>query len=876
MNTKIRNSPLSTSLAGDRRFSTARIATTLTVLAACSALATGMAITSNDSRSSVATSNHTEWITTSISNRLTSYAEVLYGVRHSFEYGQDDHASFQAEVERLGILSRLPGVQVIGAAHLVRSAEVTEHTLGVNQSSQQPELDYPEFDIYPSAVGTQFLPIDFIEPQVGNQKAFGLDFLSERNRRTAAEQARDSDLPAATGPVVLVQETGKQMAFLLMLPFYDSSAPTATVAERRDAFAGVVYAAFRMDDLIDGTFGSNNRTGLTIGDTESGEVLYGDDLDGAWTQMSEDDERVSTLDGFGRQWKIVVNDGVPALSVMERAMPVMIVSFGLLAIALFMATVRASRLTRARAEALALELTEELDALTAATSEAIITVDQTGHIVGWNPGASRMFEVAPDEILGRPAHRLVPHDARDDFIAESFAVLNSEPSDEERDHAIVLHGLRSGRKFPMEMTLSRWVARDERFTTAFIRDVTDRVEAERTLNETSELLRSVLSAATEMSIIATDAEGVVTVFNAGAELMLGYTADQVVGKTKPSSFHDPLELFDRALELGVDRRADIFSSETLTDAAETRVWTYIRNDGSRVPIELTRTPRYDSDGALCGSIAVAVDITTRLAAEADQQALLNQQRQIVTKLTEVDRVKSDFVSTMSHELRTPLTSIIGYTELLADDIAETGPTIRSGMVMMIEKNAQRLLNLVEDLLSLSQIESGLFRVKQESCDSAQILRSACESVALLALDRNIDIRLDLDTTLPEIFGDRGQLERVFVNLLANAVKFSTDCGVVEVSAHVNEHLVITVSDTGIGIPLDEQGQLFTRFFRSRTAHEHAIQGTGLGLAIVATIVDRHEGHIEVESAEGVGTTVTVTLPILGSSPSIITAEEAYA
>ena len=746
----------------------------------------------------------------------------------------------------------MPGVQVIGAAHLVDSSQAEAYTKAVNARSQNTELEYPEFAIYPDTQAPQILPIDYIEPQVGNELAFGLDFLSEPNYRSTANLARDTNLPAATAPITLDQEAGGQMAFLLMLPIYDGSVEGATVEELRESFAGVVYAELRMDDLINATFGANAAEQVVIGDADSGQLMFGNDPQARWKTSDTSDELVNSVSRFGRTWKVVVDEDPAVISMVERSVPFVIVGVGLLVAGMLLAIAQSMRSTRRRVVAIAAEMTEELNALNEVTSEAIVAVDDAGLVVRWNSGAERIFTRTAREMLGQPVLDLVPEAHREEFMAAAM--------DFKSDGAIRRDGLRrDGEVFPIEIFVSSWTAQARNFRTAFIRDITDRVADETKIRETNELLASVLCAATRMSLIATDSDGLISVFNAGAEQMLGYKAAEMVGAATVFRLHDAAEVAERANS--VSSRCPTFLELKCTTAwPRRRYGPTSKKMAAGCRTQLTVTPRYDGKGRVNGAIGVAVDITTRLAAEAAQQATLEKQQEIATKLTAFDRAETDFVSTISHELRTPLKSIIGYVELLSESLGDIQSAEQSEMLAMIEANAQRQFAFVENILSLSYIQSGHFRVKAEQCDSAVILRSASEAVAILAADGNISIRLDVDD-LPQIVGDPEQLERVFVNLLTNAVNLSPEFSDIEVTAVANESLVVRVTDHGIGIPADDQQRLFTPFFRSTSAAAYAIAEIGLGLAVAANIIDRHHGQIDLDSVEGSGTTVTVTLPL---------------
>ncbi|MEV6601031.1 ATP-binding protein [Actinoplanes sp. NPDC051346] len=240
--------------------------------------------------------------------------------------------------------------------------------------------------------------------------------------------------------------------------------------------------------------------------------------------------------------------------------------------------------------------------------------------------------------------------------------------------------------------------------------------------------------------------------------------------------------------------------------------------------------------------------------------LFEREQQLVARLKELDTAKTDFMSTVSHELRTPLTSIAGYLELLLDaEAGELGPPQRK-MLEVIGRNTRRLRELIEDILILSKIESGSFRPSRRPVDLGGHAESAVAQLASAAAKGEVELRAEVDRPL-ELTADPDQLDRVLTNLLSNAVKFTPAHGTVTLIARrEDDDVCVSVSDTGMGIPLGEQEGLFSRFFRASNAVHQAIPGTGLGLAIVHTIVANHGGRISVESVEGSGTTVTVRLP----------------
>lgn len=233
---------------------------------------------------------------------------------------------------------------------------------------------------------------------------------------------------------------------------------------------------------------------------------------------------------------------------------------------------------------------------------------------------------------------------------------------------------------------------------------------------------------------------------------------------------------------------------------------------------------------------------------------------MMDRLQEVDRAKNEFMSTVSHELRTPLTSISGYLEMLRDE--ETGPLgpAQGRMLDVISRNTRRLRALIDDVLILSKIEPGPARGTHRQVDLAALVRQASAAVAPTAAKASVDLHTDIRGPL-RVRADPDQLDRVLVHLLSNAIKFTPATGAVTVTGRrEGADTIVVVADTGMGIPQEEQAALFARFFRASNAIRQAVPGAGLGLAIVRTILDNHDGHIDVQSQEGAGTAVTVRLP----------------
>lgn len=284
-------------------------------------------------------------------------------------------------------------------------------------------------------------------------------------------------------------------------------------------------------------------------------------------------------------------------------------------------------------------------------------------------------------------------------------------------------------------------------------------------------------------------------------------------------------------------------------------------DLDRVARNETHGGRGDRASEACGPAEVR-DLATAFNALLDtRDAYERDQADYVRQLQELDRHKDDFVSTVSHELRTPLASIIGYTEMLCDGDAGdlTDPQLR--LVSVVQRNAERLKGLIEDLLVLSRIESGGLDGEHVPTLLHEVVESVIESLAPVADRAGVSLNGELSPA--RVSGEPNQLERAVTNLVSNAVKFTPEGGSVEVTLSVTGGVAtLSIADTGIGIPADEQVNLGTRFYRASTAQRQSIPGTGLGLSIVRAIAEAHEGTVDFDSEEGRGTTFRLTVPVL--------------
>ena len=385
--------------------------------------------------------------------------------------------------------------------------------------------------------------------------------------------------------------------------------------------------------------------------------------------------------------------------------------------------------------------------------------------------------------------------------------------------------------------------------------VGESAEAARVAQAERDTLDRIVSSTTGVAIIGADRDSRITLFNPGAERMLGYTAEEVMGRST-LMFYSREIIGAKAAELGVEPTLQAVSDRMLDRGMAGVDMGFVRADGVERTHSMTLSRVTGEAGEVIGYLSTSEDVTERVEAE---EAL----RSALQRMREVDSVKDAFVSSVSHELRTPITSIHGYLELLLDEAFGELEGPQRGAVEKISRNAERLLALIDDLLTLSRLQEDGLKLSPRVVDLREVVTEACAVVSPAAETGALCLDVDLPEDPVPFLGDRDMLERVVVNLVANAVKFTPAGGRVAVALSVGaDGPTVQVSDTGIGIPVAEQEHLFTRFFRSSNAQRQAIPGSGLGLSIAQAVVRQHGGTIRVASAEGEGTTFWVDLPAL--------------
>ncbi|HTL10286.1 MAG TPA: PAS domain-containing sensor histidine kinase, partial [Chitinophagaceae bacterium] len=517
----------------------------------------------------------------------------------------------------------------------------------------------------------------------------------------------------------------------------------------------------------------------------------------------------------------------------------------------------------------------------------IVMVNEAHKIVSVNPFLLNMFGYEKNDLLGEEIELLIPSRYREKHVEERkqfAAVGKSRPM----GAGMELYALKkNGTEFPVEVGLGAYHSQGGKYTLAFITDVTLRKQAEnrlKNLNEELELLvsrrtdelqrtmQALASSKNELRkafalqkalvdsagaiIISVDNDGFIQSINREGERRLGYTASELVGKQTPLLFHDTAEIQDRARQLSRELRKNVpgnmevfFSRARLGEEYENR-WTYIGKEQNRFPVQLQVSAIRNEEDQIIGFIGVAIDITKTRQTEVELNAAL-------TKEKELGELKSRFVTMASHEFRTPLSTILSSAYLAEKYTAFEDQPKRSRHLQRIVSSVAMLTDILDDFLSIGKIEEGKVKVHLADFNLCTMINSTIAEVKPTLKDRQL--MTYLHEGAETVCLDQSLLQRVLLNLISNASKFSADDGQIQIHSVVTPATIaLSVSDNGIGIPQADQAHLKERFFRGSNALN--IQGTGLGLHIVDKYSELMHGEVTCESELYKGTRITVNFP----------------
>ncbi|MHA3789820.1 PAS domain S-box protein [Flavobacterium hauense] len=414
----------------------------------------------------------------------------------------------------------------------------------------------------------------------------------------------------------------------------------------------------------------------------------------------------------------------------------------------------------------------------------------------------------------------------------------------------------------LNVSLIRDTERNPLYFISQINNITKRVLTQNELQESLNELESFLKATTRVAIIQTDLDGIITKYNKGAENLLGYKAEELVGKHNVGIFHIEEEVQNKAILLQAKYGRpfsgfDIFTNRPKQGKYEASEWTFVRKDESRFTAHLVITAMRNLEGEITGFLGIATDISSLKQMEIS----LMEERD---RAEAASKSKSEFLANMSHEIRTPLNGVIGFSDLLMK--TELSDSQRKYM-QMVNTSAHSLLDIINDILDFSKIEAGKLELSEERTDIINICSQSIDIVKHQAHAKSLEILLDIAPGLNRyVYADPVRLRQILVNLLGNAVKFTTE-GEIELKVRSTPNnnsdemqFTFAIRDTGIGIAPQNIEKIFNAFDQEDASTTRKYGGTGLGITISNKLLALMGSSLEVVSEVGKGSTFYFRIP----------------
>ncbi|MCE2570760.1 PAS domain S-box protein [Motilimonas eburnea] len=480
-------------------------------------------------------------------------------------------------------------------------------------------------------------------------------------------------------------------------------------------------------------------------------------------------------------------------------------------------------------------------AILSASLDGIITIDHQSKIIEYNLQAQAMFGWSREEMLGQSlTDRIIPPEFREAHTKgmKHYMASGEGPVFGRRLELVALH--KDGHTIPIEIAISPIRYGGEALFTAFIRDISERLEAEQELKLAAHAFDSI------EPMFITDAQGTILRSNRAFSMVTGFSAEEAIGQNArllSSGKHDPAfyrEMWRALLQNG-QWHGEIYNQ---------------RKNGEIYPEHLTITAVKDADLNVSHYIAHFIDIS----AQKKNEARLKQARQEAEQASEA---KSRFLATMSHEIRSPLNAIIAMTDMLLESELNAE---QQELAQLASQGGHTLMALINNILDFSKIESDHLVLQQDWFSLQQTAEAVVTLLAPQAQQKDIALCLAIDPDLKQsYFGDPLRLSQVLINLISNAIKFTEQGGVaVTISIVRQQGIDIQVRDTGIGISEADQANIFSEFVQAESSSNRRFGGSGLGLAISQRIIELMDGTIEVASTLGQGSVFTVWLPLQAS------------
>ena len=820
-----------------------------------------------------------ERLSNEVQRRMNQPVYGLKGARGVYAASKSvERLEFRAYVASRDLPAEFPGALGFGFIQRVPRADL-EKFIAVERADNAPDFTVATSGDAPDLYVTKFL--DPLEP---NREDWGFDAGSDSVRRESIERAVRTGEPTLTKHLTLRQDPRKRTAFLYLVPVYRNDRRLTTPTEREQSLVGLVFAPMvidevfarlmtGVDELLDvAVFESADLSWASLLFDTSAQRGTGEDVPGGSSPGKRKFNKSTPISIGGREWTLVVTARKQFEDGVEAQVPVL-VGLGAGLVSLLLAGMVFS-LGRSRGQALALadKMTASLRASEAGarrlamvasrTSNAVVITDPTGRIEWVNEGFERMTGYTFAEVKGRTPGSVLQGPLSDPATVELMRAGLAARTGFEVE---IVNYHKTGRTYWLAVEVQPLRGPDGAMTgfMAIESDITERKTAEQKLVANEQRL----------SALTAQAPGVIFQFEVAPDgqrsfafLSAGYR--ELFGRDPAEALHRAAVLF--AAVAPEDQRAVRASLEQAISIGIPWAQTF----RIRTPDHTVRWINARSSAALQPDgrkvwIGMLADITeqqqARVAAEAlnlKLAAAVGEAQRATAKAEQANLAKSQFLATMSHEIRTPMNGVIGMTSLLLDTPLTP---LQKEFTEIVRSSGESLLSLINDILDFSKIESGNMELELEPFNLRDCVESALDLLAARAAQKGLDLLYEIGDGVPrEVRGDVTRTRQILVNLLGNALKF-TERGEVELTVRCSpagpepRELIFAVRDTGIGIPAEALGRLFSSFTQVDASTTRKYGGTGLGLAISRRLAEIMGGRMWVESEPGRGSTFSFTL-----------------
>ncbi|MBL4929498.1 CHASE domain-containing protein [Fuscibacter oryzae] len=695
-----------------------------------------------------------------------------------------------------------------------------------------------DLKIRPAISAGPMLVIKYIEPLATNKTALGLNIAFETNRYVTAARARDTGEVSLTEPITLVQDEARGAGLALMMPVYSGEAELRTVADRRAAFAGLVFSPIIVSRLMADLTTSQSedlRISIYNGPTaDPDRRFYASDNTPSIKAHTAQFRVIDSLQVYGQIWTIV-SESTPELearlfSLKPASFLIGGLSFSVLLAFFLVSAFRREELVREMVALRTRELATQVDENRSIIETAVATIallDERGHVLRSNDALPQLLACNPQDILGKPFTSLL-NGQIGDYFDQSETAGDRAPY---RGELTTTSNL--GQSHILDVQIIPWKnSDDQRRYTAVMRNITEQRSTADQLRSTQRRLDLALTGAKIGVFDINLRTGTSIVSHTWRELM-GYDGDEDIDPQKAwlQRIHpDDLQRVTEADLACIEGHSPRSVSEyrvRMKDGA----WHWMRSDAAG--------EERDADGRASRLIGLQTDIT-------DQR--------------QVDELKRQFVSTVSHELRTPLTSINGSISLLLNAMSDGLTDSAKRMLSIAQKNCDRLILLVNDILDLERLESGPPKPMLVPADISVHVKKAMLVNQPFAAQFGVTYDLVRDAPGLLVQLDDRCFQQIMSNLMSNAAKFSPKGGKVRIAIErLDDRIRVSVTDNGRGIPADFSDRIFKPFSQVDGTANRQTEGTGLGLHIAKRLVEQMDGSIGFVSEPQVSTTFWVTL-----------------